>query len=247
MSAGAAVEPRRKVEAVLRASERGDWRPALRLDLLLPPSGGRWLGWAGILVLVGRAMCARANGRPAEAWAHLDEAARHLPIAMREYRPDGVVLARLVPADGTDDPLVRRVSALVWREQQELSAFRGRLGTCARVRDQVAEAIIEYLCLVEHNRFTWHCRRPHPDEPAVDRTRKPVLDRATRSRQFADPTAGDVSQSVWQDNRGYVGLCARALDRLAEWPGPNPWCAEPGAADVPVHLGCRTAWEFARS
>jgi hypothetical protein len=121
------------------------------------------------------------------------------------------------------------------------------LGRCETVRDAFAEAIIEFLCLVEHNPFTWHGRCPHPDEPAVDRTRQPMLLRASRARQFADATAGEVRRSVWQDNGGYRGLCAMALDRLAGWPEPAPWRTEPGAGEVPAHCGMRAAWGLARA
>jgi hypothetical protein len=247
VNAGAAGEPHETVEAALHQSELGDWRPAVLLDRLLPPVSDRWLTWGGILVVIGRSMCARANGRLSEAWVRADEAAHHLPLAMRESRPDGVVLARLVPAESTGDLFARRVSALIWREQHELIAFAERLRCCELAREQFAEALIDYLCLVEHNPYTWRCGRLHRDEPAVDRTRKPMLDRASWARQFVEPTAGEVSQSVWQDGGHYRGLCAMALDRLAAWPAPNPWWEESDATDVPVHQGCLAAWTFART
>src|SRR5207342_1030281 len=101
------------------------------------------------------------------------------------------------------------------------------------------EACIEHLLWVDLDPFA------PAHLPLPDRSRTSLCRRGSRLRQFADPTACDISQSVWRDVGAFPGLCAEALDRLADRRAPAPWCDAEGVDDLPVRRGRRRAWEYA--
>ena len=226
--------------------ERGDWRAVLRS----PAVGGHAVAGsrsvvvcAVVLRLVARSMQLQAQGRLADAWDRLDGST-------------GVALAVLASDDTPDDtpedgaPAVP-VARLVWREQFELQDLRGGFAAGrVKPRDELIEACIQHLFWVDFDPYAFY--RTLPGEPhwddgtTVDRLRSVLCLRGSRLRRFADPTAGRLSQAVWQDIGGYRGLCAAALDRLSDRPVPVAWCGLPGTSRLVVRRGRLRAWQHAR-
>ena len=108
-------------------------------------------------------------------------------------------------------------------------------------RDELVEACREHLCWVEFDHCAFYRvlpgRRHWDDGTTVDRLRSVLCLRGSRLRQFADPTAGRLSQAVWQDIGGYRCLCAAAFDRLAGWPAPASWSGVPGTSGLATRRG----------
>ena len=254
----ASDEVRSTLRIAVDLLERGDWRAVLR------PSGFGGRGVAGprhlvgqavALRLIGRSMQLQAQGRLYDAWQRLGEGAAVLPGQLvRRDGSTGVALAVLTP-EPSDDPfrdgtLARRVGRLVWREQFELEDLRRSFAVGrTRPRDELIEACVQHLLWVEFDHCAFY--RTAPGEPywddgtTVDRARSLLCLRGTRLRQFADPTAGRLSQAVWQDIGGYRGLCAAAFDRLAEQTAPVPWCGLPGTSGLTIRRGRLRAWQHA--
>jgi hypothetical protein len=166
----------------------------------------------------------------------------------------GTSMAVLPPEPPTgmtvDVMLAWQIARLIWREQIELEDLR-RMVAPGRVtpRDELVEACIQHLFWVEFDHFAFYRTGPgqrHWDDgTTVDRLRSVLCLRGSRLRQFADPTAGRLSQAVWQDIGGYRGLCAVAFDRLAYRPAPVPWCGVAGTAGLAVRRGRLRAWQHA--
>jgi hypothetical protein len=197
----------------------------------------------------------QAQGRLLGAWEALDAAAALLPTWLfRRGGSTGTALAVLAPeppaAVPVDGLLAWRLARLVWREQFELDDLRRSVAArrCTP-RDELIEAGIQHLFWVEFDHCAFY--RPAPGAPSrddgttVDRLRSVLCLRGSRLRQFADPTAGNLSQAVWQDIGGYRGLCAAAFDRLADRPAPVPWGGLPAAAGLVVRRGRLRAWQHA--
>jgi hypothetical protein len=239
--------------------DRGDWRAVLR-----PPGfGGRAIAGSGDLVrlavalhVVARSMQRQAQGRLDDAWDRLGEASALLSAQLsRRDASTGSTLAALAPKPPNDPPadviLAWRTARLVWREQVELEDLRCRVAP-GRVtpRDELIEACIQHLFWVEFDPFTFYRAAPGrplwDDGTTVDRLRSVLCVRGSRLRQFANPTAGRLSQAVWQDIGGYRGLCAVAFDRLAVRPAPAPWCGVAGTSGLTVRRGRLRAWQHAR-
>jgi hypothetical protein len=246
---------------MLAALEVGDWRAVLHLartrpDARIVVGSARDTQLAAMLRLMARSMELQAMGDAHDAWDRLEEAAKGLPIALRmPVRASQPSLAALVlepPGGRADVMLTWRAARLVWREQFELAGLRRRFAPgLMKPRDELVEACIEHISWIEFDPFTWYRpaggRTSGPtDRTSVARERSLLCSRGTRLRQFADPTAGEISQSVWRDIGGYRGLCAEALDRLADRPTPAPWCGAERTAGLEVRRGRLRAWEYAR-
>jgi len=239
------------LDKVLDHLELGDWRRALELVPQL--SGGAQVAIAAAvqLRLTGGAMRARAQGAVAQSSRQLEVVARLLPSHLRESCDDHV-RARLVPQDAgvTPDQLrTCRIARLVWREQYELDHLRLLFADLKRGYDELLEACVEYLCVVDHNPATWFSSEVVLSDPPAERARTDLLERATRLRQFGNPLLGrpkQVSESVWKRHGQFRALYSDALDRLAERPAAVVWAAEPGAAVVVPHQGFVCAWTLAQ-
>lgn len=260
MCAGRAVEElRRALQTMTDALELGHWRAILHPGAACPGEGvagdkGPVL-WAVVLRMVARSMQLQAQGRVQEAWDQLGKAADLLPAARRRpTSPGDVARAALRPprtGASADEELTRRIARLVWREQFELAELRTRFAPgLQRARDELVEGCIEHLCWVEFDPFVFAYVAPGAaawdDGTSVARERSVLCLRSTRLRQFADPTQGALSKSVWIDIGAYRGLCAEAFDRLADRPAPAPWCGTADASGLRVRLGQQRAWEHAR-
>lgn len=239
--------------------ELGHWRAILRPGAERPGETGagprELVLWAVVLRMVSLSMQRQAQGRVQEAWDRLGEAADLLPVARRQPTPPGdVARAALRPARrgaSVDEELARRITRLVWREQFELTDLRNRFSPgLQRARDELVEGCIEHLCWVEFDPFVFAQLPPGAaawdDGTSVGRERSVLCLRSTRLRQFADPTVGALSKSVWIDIGAYRGLCAEAFDRLADRPAPARWCGTADASGMKVRLGQLRAWEHAR-
>jgi hypothetical protein len=242
----------------VRRLERGDWRAVLRAsELGGPPVGGRrrHVDCEVAVELSARSMQQQARGYLSDAWHHLDRAASGLPASwVRRDRLTGTALAVLPPQPvdlSADAAAGWYIARLVWREQFELENLRRRVAAGrVRPRDELIEACIQHLFWVEFDHCAFY--RSEPGQPpwedgtTVDRLRSVLCLRASRLRQFAEPTAGRLSQAVWQDVGGYRGLCALAFDRLGEQPTPVPWCGVEGTSGLMVRRGRLRAWQHAR-
>jgi hypothetical protein len=197
----------------------------------------------------------QAQGRLDDAWDRLGEAAAVLPEQLSRRDPSTgtphAVLVPGVPGDSpVDETLAWGVARLVWREQFELEDLRCRVAP-GRVmpRDELIEACIQHQFWVEFDHFAFYRAVPGglswDDGTTVDRLRSVLCLRGTRLRQFAEPTAGRLSQAVWQDIGGYRGLCAVAWDRLGAETAPVPWCGVAGTPGLAVRRGRLRAWQHA--
>jgi hypothetical protein len=198
-----------------------------------------------------RSMQLRAQGCVTEASNQLGVAASQLPRLCDTATTSGRAVAVVMPEpDGasSDEHLAWRVARLLWREQLELQDLRQRLAPGRmKPREELIEACIEHLCCVEFDPFAWpELGRSVPDDGiTVDPTRQTLCRRATRLRQFADPTRGEVTQSVWRDIGAYRALRGAALTQLAARSVPAPWCGRRGTAGLKVCRGRLRAWRFA--
>jgi hypothetical protein len=247
----------RGLEAMLAALEAGDWRAALS-----DPDPGRpqvhavggpapLVTLAVLIRIVVRSMELQALGEVGAAWERLGEAASRLPLRHRRVSRSGTVVRAVLAAKPQDAPievdLAWRVARVIWREQYELAELRREVALATTARDELILACVEHLCWIEFDPFTWHrSRRCGGDRTSVDRSRSVLCARGTRLRQFANPRTGAISQSVWRDIGAYRGLCAEALDRLAEQERAAPWCGNAATGDLRVRCGRLRAWEFAR-
>jgi hypothetical protein len=254
MTADPARELRGLLRAVLDASEAGDWRRASSLlaSGRPPVTGLGFLVRRGIaLDHAARAMQLRAQGLVTEAFDQLDVAASQLTGSCETATTPRRVVAVVMPEPndaGSDEHLSWRIARLLWREQLELQDLRQRLAPGRmRAREELIEACIEHLCCVEFDPFVWpESGQAAPEDGiTVIPTRQMLCRRATRLRQFADPTRGDVTQSVWQDIGGYRALRGAALTQLATRDAPAPWCGRRGTAGLKVCRGRLRAWRYA--
>ena len=255
MYTDAAVELRRLLRAVLDALEVGDWRRAsCLLDSGGPPVAGLGFLVRGAVALehTAHAMQLHAQGLVFEAFDEFGIAATQLPrLRKGATATPGRAVALLMPEPDdphSDEHLTWRTARVVWRGQSELGDLRRRFAAGRmRARDELVEACIEHLCCVEFDPFAWpESERPTPDDGVtVDRTRLVLCHRATRIRQFADPTRGEVTQSVWRDIGAYRRLRGAALSQLATRAAPAPWCGVRGTSGLKVCRGRLRAWQYA--
>jgi hypothetical protein len=134
---------------------------------------------------------------------------------------------------------------VIWREQAELAALRTSLvREHTEARDVLIDAMIEWMRWVEFD--PWTCALHALDDlTGIGPARAEFCVRATHLRRFADPTAGDLSTTVWTKLGGYLGLRDAALRRLAA-SDLVPWAStNPLIQDIPVRLGRRRALEYA--
>jgi hypothetical protein len=250
-----AGELRRLMRSLLGMLEVEDWVAALESigtheaagheELVRRTSAARSLA---------RAMLRRAQGRMDEARERLDDTTAQLPLTLRGTSCTGRAMAVLPvepPDPSSDAYLSWRLARLCRREQIELDAF-GVMFTQDRVsaRTVLVEAFIEYMGLIEFNRFACRPMRERTsdrdDVVPVEPSRMALCGRATALRRLANPVGRGVSQSVWRDIGGLEGLRDEALDALATWPAPARWCGQEKAAGLVVRRGAKWAWKFAR-
>jgi hypothetical protein len=255
MCPGSGADLRKLLKSVLHALEVGDWRRARRLlvEAKLFEVGLESLV-RGIVALehAARAMQLHAQGFVFEAFDEFGIAATQLPrLRTGTTATPGRAIALLMPEPDdprSDEHLTWRIARVVWRGQSELGDLRRRFAPGRmRARDELVEACIEHLCCVEFDPFAWpESERPTPDDGVtVDRTRLVLCHRATRLRQFADPTRGEVTQSVWRDIGAYRRLRGAALSQLATRTAPAPWCGVRGTSGLKVCRGRLRAWQYA--
>jgi hypothetical protein len=248
MPAGA-NELRQLILSLLAELEVDDWPGALELISVHQVAGHEDLvrGTSAIQSL-GRAMLRRAQGRMEEARDLLDDTTAQLPRTMRGMSSTGRALA-VLPVEAfepdSDAHVSVRLARLCRREQIELEDFCERFAPGqVTAREVLVEALIEYMVLIEFNRFACRLRRKQPrdrdDALPVAPSRKALCDRATALRRLADPAGPGVSQSVWRDVGGLEGLRAEAFDALAKWPAAARWCGQEHAAGLLVR--CSAVW-----
>ncbi len=239
----------RSIQA-LDALGRGDWRAVHPPERWISAGSGEAFLVEVLIGVVADAMRLAARGDVEAAWDLYDGCAARLPLGLRVPRPSGGVRARCLlprPDLGEVDEAFRRLAVLVWREQFELEDLRERLRRMRHGHEELVEAVVEYLCWIEMDPFTWQAAPGDDTGPGVERDRAVLLRRATRLRHFADPLTRPVSQSVWQDHGQFRGLCRQALRALAGRPAPVPWQGVAGTRAVPVRLGRRYAWQCAQT
>ncbi len=246
MGAGEGPERWTPLSIVVGRLEPGDWRAALAaLDCLPVDLAGGLVVQAVVLRVVAVAMKLLAVGDVATAWDQLADASRKLPVALHfRTGPGEGPRARRAAQPGT--AVAPRLAAVIWREQTRLADVRERLRRPgARAGDALVAAAAEQLVRIDFEPSVW--RPPFTADDAcmaVDWSRQSMLRRATRLRQFADPSAPDVSQSVWQDLHRRSLLRPEALGDIARRPAV-PWDDPAGATPVPVCAGMALAREFA--
>jgi hypothetical protein len=234
---------------VTRALEVGDWRHVghCRSPVALPE------GSASLVALqrvVASSMAAQARGDVEAAWQQLGDAARLLPRAFTRPLTHGDTRLVVLMPPPTAEPGVAwwiwQMARVIWREQRELEDLRARLRSEDSPRFDLTCAGIEYLRWVEFDPFVWCRPAVDGDRAGVDRRRSDLCARANRLRKFAEPTATDLSASVWRHLDGYRGLRGEALTWLAHH-DLVPWASGNALADaVPVRLGRLRAWDYAR-
>lgn len=243
---------RQALQALLVALYVGDFRAVLHPDPTRP-SGRPVAGSAKLARLVvvsrivARSMQLQTEGRVGEAWARLVEAAHLLPAFFTSAKDRGRAVLRHAPRNATFETEVAwHLARIIWREQFELDDLRCRFARgLMTAREQLAEAVIEHLFWVDFVPYNWNRERLAIRGPVPDRSRSSICGRGSQLRRLADATACDISQSVWQDIGAFPGLCAEALDRLAERPTPAPWHDVAGAVDLEVRRGRLRAWNHA--
>ena len=221
MGTGAATPNwRNRLLLAVRALEVGDWATALALPPSDPREVSEEAAYLSSLVRVTADGLARlATGDVADAERLLFEAAVLLPDRLVGTDRDGRRLALLVTGQHITrdpDPLTCRVAAVLGREQRALQELRRRLVRCTTARDFLIEAAIQVQCEVECSPFSWiDTADAGLPQPAVTPTRKDLLERATKLRQWVQPRAGKVTEPVWKDLHGHRALWAQSMTRLA--------------------------------
>lgn len=234
------------------AIERGNWRYILYAMEALD-AYGEVTAFYILLQAVAMSMRLQALGHVTEAWQQLGIAARLLPRAMCRLSSDGATHKAVLRNKPTAGPgiwvLTWRVTLVIWREQAELDALRMLLvkhhdDLREEPRNVLIDAMIEWMRWVEFDPWTSALHRLD-NLTSIGSSRAEFCARATHLRQFADPTEGDLSTTVWVNLGGYRGLRDAALRRLAA-SDLVPWAsANPLIQDIPVRLGRRRAWEHA--
>jgi hypothetical protein len=247
---GRGDEPRQTLQAVLDALDVGDWAAVLHPDPARPSgrpiAGSRKLIRLAVLPrITARSMQLQSQGDVFGAWERLAEAARRLPTWYSSAADRARAALRLPPrGPDVEAEVAWRVARVIWREQYELDDLRRRFARGLMTpREQLVQACIEHLVWVDFDPYC-RCGAQDGDLPP-DRSRASLCLRGSRLRQFADPHACDISQSVWRDIGAFPGLCAEALDRLADRPAPAPWHGVAGAADLHARRGRLRAWNHA--
>jgi hypothetical protein len=239
------------------------WRPTvLQLENTDRPVAGPafLVRCAKAAELVAQSQQRRAQCRPQDAWDLLSRAAALLPARFVRRDPlTGAALALLsppppdTPADGasTDDALAVRLARITWSDQFELAALRAKFAHHRMTpRDELIEARIQFERWVAHDPARFYRKRPGArmwdDGVPVDCPRGVMVDFGSRIRQFANPAdVSELSTAPWQDIGAHRGLGAAALDRLATWAAPAPWCGRPGTAGLVVPRAALRAWQYA--
>lgn len=246
---GSPHQPRSWLEVAARALEVGDWwhvdhsRPSVAL-----PEGSASL--VALQRVVASSMAAQARGHVEVAWQQLGNAARLLPRGLSRPPTHGDTRLVVLMPPPTDEPDVARwiwqTARVIWREQHELEDLRARLSSEDSPRFDLTCAGIEHLRWGEFDPFVWCRPAVSGDRAGVHRSRSNLCARANRLRKFAEPTAKDLSASVWRHLDGYHGLRAEALTWLAHH-DLVPWTSGNALADaVPVRLGRLRAWDYAK-
>jgi hypothetical protein len=254
--------PFRNLHRCAQRLETGDWREVL---VLLGADGTSTHGLAALTRSLALSMFQQTVGDLDRAWENLGDAARILPSPLTATDPDtGDVTALfestmlLGPYDGNHEGrLTLTLSRITWREQTELGQLRQRPQLYTSARDALVRACLEFLVWVEFAPETWRRQIPASQlqgfgislpKTLHQPTRKNLCERASKLRRFADPTQGDVSDSVWADVGGYRGLKALALEGLGSQHASS-WRLGARPATVqrfPVRTGCFAAWRFAQ-
>ena len=246
---GSPHQPRSWLEVVTRALEVGDWRHVghCRPPVALPE------GSASLVVLqrvVASSMAAQARGDLEATWQQLANAARLLPRVLTRPPTHGDTRLAVLMPPPTAEPGVAwwtwRTARVIWREQHELEDLRARVGSEDSPRFDLTCAGIEHLRWGEFDPFMWRRPAVDGDRTGVHRSHADLCARANRLRKFAEPTAKDLSASVWRHLDGYRGLRGEALTWLAHH-DLVPWASGNALADaVPVRLGRLRAWDHAK-
>lgn len=243
---------RQRLRVTILALEVGHWRsvflPGSTSTASGAPGGSAGLvRLGGLLRMVARSMQLQMHGRVRDAWDQLDAAAAALPAGFRGRGSGAELLPPRPPDSDADAALVWAAGRVIWRERSELSVLRARVAPMG-ARDLLIEAVVEDLCWVDLDPFTYvpPASPFHEDGTRVERTSAVVRSRGTDLRRFADATACRISPHVWDRAGGYRGLRAEALLRLAERPIAAPWCADDRALDLSVRAGRLIAWNHAR-
>jgi hypothetical protein len=225
---------------------RGDWRTAM-LTLSEPGDMG------DSAELVELAFCLRCGARSLRfqsVLADVEAAAHQLDAAAGKLARNGRVPLGAEPPRGLRVAHLRwTTTRLVQRERADLDALRLIFEGLARGRREVVYAFIEHLTMVEFDPWTVRVHRLDRELTGLDDdayarwrlgARRDICARATRLRHFADLRSGSVNERTWQRMGGYPCVREHALRVLAEEPVTR------GRADLPVRLGRRRAWDYAR-
>jgi hypothetical protein len=233
--------------------------------VLLGADGTSTHGLAALTRSLALSMFQQTVGDLDRAWEILDGAARILPSPLTSTDPDtGEVTALFEstmllgrPDGNHEGRLTLTLSRITWREQTELGQVRQRAHLYTSARDALVRACLDFLVWVEFAPETWRRQIPPSllqsfgislPKTLHQPTRKNLCERASKLRRFADPTQGDVSDSVWADIGGYPGLKSLALEGLgtqhaSSWRTGTRPSTEQG---LPVRTGCFAAWRFAQ-
>lgn len=251
----------RSRQDMLLALEVGNWPLVLHHDLQLANDQSHTAAMLrAVLRLVAHSMRLQAEARPLDAWNKLGEAAYLLPPAHRgpPAQPGGAPIAVPTPDlrhnASFAEELTWQTARLVWREQSELADLRRKFASgLMKPSEELVEACIEHLSWIEFDPFARsEAVRPsaRKDKAIVNvfrDSRSALLERATRLRQFANPAAQAMNESVWRDIGGHSKLVTTTLSQLAGRVRPTAGSATDSPSDVPARLGRLRAWEYARS
>jgi hypothetical protein len=235
----------------IEALEVGDCRTALGLcNDDMAAEDPRIAQLAVLIRTTAGGIRALAEGDVASAVRQFSDAAAILPPALTHPDRYGRPVANLVPEPlGDMYPIAAwtwRSARILWREQHLNAYLLRRLTSASSARDHLVEACIQFMCEVEFMPFAWYrpTRGITYDDPPVTATRGELCRRASNLRKLGQPRKGDISQSVWQDVRGYRGLRTEALFRLADGL-LTPLASKDIRADVPLRIGHQRASKYA--